>query len=382
MINNFDQIATVSITLSSAVADSTSFDNILIVGPLPAVATTVDIPDCGVYTDIEAVTDMGWVVSGEEADPVGVAALVAFSQNPRPARIFIAPIRTVTETVEGQQVTSEEPVVTTVTRAMATSGWYAVCPAGVSSSQIALLAAYIEAQEKMMVYTDNDFFSSTGKDANTTSVANTYYRSVAVFGKENSAQLADNVPEANAYANVAFACAWLANRSGSETAAFKAIAGIKAGDFSATEITNLDNGRCNYINEIGGKIVTMLGKTLAGEWCDIIRFRDWLKNDIQVAVANIFLTTPKVPYTDAGIALIQNAIETSLRRGQENGGIMENEYDDDGNETVGFVVRVPAANSIPDSDKAARRLTGITFSARLAGAIHFASITGTVSYSI
>ena len=376
MSNSFDQIATVSITIASAVADTTSFDNILIVGPMPKVAPSTAPAACGVYTDIDSVTKAGWVAFGTDADPVGVAAAVAFSQNPRPAKIYIAPI----QVSDG----AAEPVVTTVTRAMATSGWYMVCPVGVADAQLALLAAYIETQEKMMCYTETAFFDAVtnGKAANTTTIANTYYRTYAVYGKESSTQTSANMEEANKYANVAFACAWLSFESGSETAAFKEIRGINAGDFSTTEISAMDTGNCNYITEIGGKIVTMIGKTLAGEWCDIIRFRDWLKNDMQVAVANIFLTTAKVPYTDAGIALIQNAITSSLRRGQDRGGIMETEYDDDGNELRGYVVNVPRASEILDTDRAARRLTGITFRARLAGAIHFADIRGTVAYSL
>lgn len=379
MSNSFDQIATVSITIASAAVDSTSFDNILLVGALPAVAPATAPSDCEAYEDIQAVADAGWAISGDDADPIGKAAAMAFSQNPRPSKIYIAPIKTTTV----NEQTQSESVVDTVTRAMNTSGWYMVCPVGVSDADVESLAEYIETQEKMMCYTDTSFFEIVGsKAANKTAVANTYYRSVGVYGKNSSSQTTVSMSDANKYANIAFACAWLANRSGSETAAFKEVHGIEPGDFSTIEIGRFDTGNCNYITEIGGKIVTMIGKTLAGEWCDIIRFRDWLKNDMQVAVANIFLTTTKVPYTDAGIALIQNAIEASLRRGQENGGIMENEYDDDGNETLGFAVKVPAANKISDADRASRRLTGITFNARLAGAIHFAEIKGTVAYSL
>ena len=126
----------------------------------------------------------------------------------------------------------------------------------------------------------------------------------------------------------------------------------------------------------------VLGKVLAGEWMDIIRFRDWLKNEIQVSAAKVFLNRAKVPYTDVGISLIQNAVEAALRRGQENEGIMEDEYDDDGNETLGFLVAAPKANSIPDVERQSRKLSGITFRARLAGAIHFTEIKGTVAYSL
>ena len=45
------------------------------------------------------------------------------------------------------------------------------------------------------------------------------------------------------------------------------------------------------------------GKTGGGEWIDVIRFRDWLQNDMQVRVVNLLIVNPKIPYTDNGIGL-------------------------------------------------------------------------------
>jgi hypothetical protein len=144
----------------------------------------------------------------------------------------------------------------------------------------------------------------------------------------------------------------------------------------------LETESLSYFVTIGGKNISMIGKVLSGEWCDIIRFRDWLKNDMQVRVANLFLTLPKVPFTDEGISLVQNAMEASLKSGQEKGGICETEYDDEGNETLGYSVTVPTAASMSDSEKASRKLTGCTFNAKLAGAIHFVELKGTLAYSL
>jgi hypothetical protein len=182
--------------------------------------------------------------------------------------------------------------------------------------------------------------------------------------------------------NVAFAVAWLANESGSETAAFKKMYSVTPGELSTSDTKALETECISYFTTVGGKNISMIGKVLAGEWCDIIRFRDWLKNDMQVRVVNLFLTLPKVPFTDDGIALVQNAMEASLKSGQEKGGIADTEYDSDGNETPGYTVTVPLASSLSDSEKASRKLTGCTFKARLAGAIHFAELKGTLAYSL
>ena len=58
----------------------------------------------------------------------------------------------------------------------------------------------------------------------------------------------------------------------------------------------------NYFITVGNKNITMNGKVVGDEWADIIRFRDWLKNDMQVRVVNLFIARPKIPYTDSGIS--------------------------------------------------------------------------------
>ena len=66
------------------------------------------------------------------------------------------------------------------------------------------------------------------------------------------------------------------------------------------------------------------------------------------------------------------------RKGQKQGGIADTEYDEDGNEIVGFTTSVPTAASVSDADKAARTLKGCKFTARLAGAIHLVEVSGTL----
>ena len=79
MSKNYDQIATVDIDIATPIVDDTSFDNLLIMGPAPKGESQA--PDVGVYSSITEVEDAGFVTSGVGADPVGVAARVAFSQS-------------------------------------------------------------------------------------------------------------------------------------------------------------------------------------------------------------------------------------------------------------------------------------------------------------
>ena len=122
------------------------------------------------------------------------------------------------------------------------------------------------------------------------------------------------------------------------------------------------------------------GKVKAGEWIDVIRFRDWLENDMRVRVANVLLSNPKIPYTDSGIALIRTAMVSSLMQGQQNGGISETTIATDGTLIPGYAVSVPSAASISAADKAARVLNNCRFEAYLSGAIHAVKIIGYLSY--
>lgn len=155
MSKNYDMIATVDIDLETPLVDNTSFSNLLIVGPLPKVAPEKAPPKIGAYSSIDEVIEAGWETSGDGADPVGVAAQVAFGQSPTPTTIYIAPIQTVTTSAsddDGEAIADPESAVETLRRAMGTSGWYVVCTAGVDKAEYESIAAYIETQRKMFVY--------------------------------------------------------------------------------------------------------------------------------------------------------------------------------------------------------------------------------------
>lgn len=377
---NYDLIATVDIDIKSPIVDDASFDNLLIVGPSPSVAPTTAPPDFGAYRSLDEVTDAGWDLT---TDAVAKAAQVAFSQTPRPNTIYIAPIKgtdTVTEG-EGASATTVVSPMLAIARAIDSAKWYVLCTAGVDESWYDDIARFIEAYDKMFVYTE-----TAALRTGTPAVDTIYNRSVGVFGMENgtqtTAQLIAAEHDANLFINVAFTARWLNYQPGSETTAFKTLTSIYPGEFTSTQLAALADGNLNYFITVGNKNITMNGKTRSGEWCDVIRFRDWLKNDMQVRVVIPFIVNTKIPYTDEGIAVIHNAMIASLKRGQVMGGICRDEFDEDGNRIPGFATSVPLASSLTSSERASRKLTGCKFKARIAGAIHFAEIKGSLTYEL
>jgi hypothetical protein len=127
--------------------------------------------------------------------------------------------------------------------------------------------------------------------------------------------------------------------------------------------------------------LTNPGKVVAGEWIDVIRFRDWLKDTIQTNLTQMMINRDKVPYTDAGIQLCVNNLRKSLKNGQDVGGIAPNELDDAGETIPGFVVTFPRSSDLSANVKASRVLE-LGFSARLAGAIHAVEISGALAYEL
>ena len=379
---NYDLIATVDIDIKSPIVDDTSFDNLLIVGPSPSTPPVTAPPDFGAYRSLDEVTDAGWSLSAH--DPVAEAAQVAFAQTPRPNTIYIAPVKT-TDTVTqgtGNDATTVVTPMKAIERAIDSVKWYVLCTAGIDATWYPTIAAYIEAFDKLFVYTETGFFTNS----NTAAVGDIYNRTIGVFGMENGTQTVAQLETAghygNEYINVAFTSRWLNYEPGSETTAFKTLTSIYPAELTSTQIQNIVDADLNYFVKVGNKNITMNGKTRSGEWADVIRFRDWLKNDMQVRVVNLFIVNTKIPYTDEGIAVIHNAMIASLKRGQVKGGICRDEFDEDGNRIPGFATSVPLASSLTASERASRRLTGLKFSARIAGAIHFAEIKGSLVYEL
>ena len=364
MANNLNDIAIVNIDIAAPAVDSASFDNLLIVGLPPVTTPPNPLPAVGVYSDLSEVIEAGFVAIGDSADPIGIAARIAFSQNPKPSKIYIAAQQ------EGESM-ALEPVTDTLNRALNTAGWYMVCPAGVPENDFKNIAEWTEAQTKQFAYT---FLSETDP------VSDIYFRSQGWCGLEDDNQDIADVPVSNQYLHVAAAAKCLSHPAGEETWAFKRLAAVLPSQFSGALKKSLVDGHSNYFAQYAGRNITMNGQVRGGEWIDVIRGRDWLQNDMQLRIFNLLIMNPKIPYTNSGIAKVQNEMIASLKSAQSRQIVAENEYDEDGNLVPGFTTSVPNSMSLTATQKASRVLPDCRFSARLAGAIHVVRVDGVLTY--
>ncbi len=167
---------------------------------------------------------------------------------------------------------------------------------------------------------------------------------------------------------------------GTETWAMKELATIIPSALDTAQKIELEEKYISRFLRYGGCNVTIGGAMLAGEWIDVIRFRDWLKNEMQIRVFNAIKVNRKVPFTDAGITMIEGQMIAALEKGQELGGINDTEYDEDGKELPGYTVTVPRASDLTEAERKSRRLTGCKYTARLSGAIHAVEIEGFLTF--
>lgn len=250
--------------------------------------------------------------------------------------------------------------------------FYGIAMASRADADILAMANWAEANNKLFgtcVSGSDVLDGSDNTDIASQLMLNNFYRTFSFYHED-----------ANDYPEVAVMSRCFTAVPGSETWANKRLAGVKVDPLTETQFIVLRNKNVNTFEKFRNLSLTQTGKVAAGEWIDVIRFRDWLAEEIKVNVLNVLVNNEKVPYTDAGIAIIEGAIRQSLRQGQVNGGIAPVEYDEEGNKNLGYTVTVPLAANISANQKASRILTDVKFTARLAGAIHVVEITGSLTY--
>ena len=197
-----------------------------------------------------------------------------------------------------------------------------------------------------------------------------YYRTFGFYCGSADGYEADEQPAENKYLALAAMAKCFGYDPGTETWNLKELATIVPSALSTNQKKELEEQKINTFRRYGGANVTFGGYTLAGEWIDVIRFRDWLEAEMQIRVFNVLKKNRKVPYTDGGIGLVEGAMESTLKDAQDIGGIAPDSFDENDKKIPGYQVFVPLAASLTEEQRKSRKLPGCHFTARLAGAIH------------
>ncbi|GED69392.1 hypothetical protein BRE01_30940 [Brevibacillus reuszeri] len=235
--------------------------------------------------------------------------------------------------------------------------WYFLVSTSGLVTDITAIADVIE-QNNSRQY----FFSTSSKEDLATIKAKKYTRTTGFYHTTT-----DNYPEA----------AWLGVAAsadvGSITWKFKTLKGITPLDIDTTELNEIHNlGANTYVTKAGDD-VTSEGKTVSGEYIDIIHARDYLVFSIQYAIQKLLNRSPKVRFDNTGIAQLEGETRTILKRADLNGMIA---HDADGQAL--FSTSFKGRDEVDPADREKREYNHGKFRFELAGAIHAAAIKGTI----
>jgi len=241
--------------------------------------------------------------------------------------------------------------------------WYCLILDSSGKAEIEAVASVIETAPKlfMAVSNDEDILSASTTDVASVLQDNNYARTALLWH-----QHPDDGPEAG------WAGGLLPKDPGSVTWKFKTIAGsiVTSPDLSPSEVSSLEGKNGNSYRLRQGVSMTAQGTTGSGEFIDITRFIDFLKARIQERVFFSLASLDKVPFTDQGIAIIENDLRAVLNLGIRVGGLSNDPEP---------TITVPKAADVDPIDKNNRLLPDVDFQATLAGAIHAVEINGRLS---
>lgn len=350
---NVDRITQVFIALKTAGVRKRSFSDLALIDFHSG-------PDrVSIITESDELLDVAYGLT--TTSDLYRAAQVAFSQTPAIARLYILK-RIAPETIDASLAAC----------ASANNEWYAFAPVAHAESDLLLAAAWGEANNKLHLtcISDVDVTSTSGQEPATALKQGNFFRTAWWY----------NI-DPNQFPEVAIAAKKFTTLPGGDTWANVMLAAVTAPPMSETAYANITAKNGNTFEMFNGDVsMTQNGVTAAGEWIDVIRFRDWLCEEMRVSGFDNFIDN-RIPYTDEGIAIFRQSMEKTLDLGRDRGGIAPPEKDPLTNRIIpSYTVSVPAAANVTVSDKRARFLRDMKFTARLAGAIHAIQINGTLTY--
>lgn len=249
---------------------------------------------------------------------------------------------------------------------LANNDWYGLITAYNSKAYVVAAAEWVESNKKL--YAAGSIDSTIARDAESvaTDVAHT------LKGSAYARSFVVHHPSNDEFADAAEMARFFAVAPGGETWRMKTLSGPTGEAYTDTEQTNMKAKYAHFYYELGGDVnaVGGDGKTASGEYVDVTRFLDWYESELQADLVDLALNLDKIPFTNAGIDMVEARVRKMNKRGIAAGGIREGTDE----------VEAPDVADVDDSDRAARELPDVNSSFELAGAIHH--ITVNVSASV
>lgn len=158
--------------------------------------------------------------------------------------------------------------------------------------------------------------------------------------------------------------------------AYKKGPGIATADLSSSQVNALLACGGNAFISVAGNTMFFNGRMADGTWFDSVQGVEWLTQKVRLNVFNLFYTsTTKIPWTDTGVAMVNQQVTLALELAKTNGLIAPG-YDNEGTfYPEGYKV-ISTPLELLQSQKGERIWEGTSFIAIGSGAIQGAVITG------
>lgn len=299
-----------------------------------------------IYTDLDALIDDGF----DTDSFVYKAVQLAFSQSPRPKKIVVS---------GGTVATGGYVTKITNTRAAYNQFLFLVTDA-TADADIEAIAAYVQAQELFYGVTVEDLVEKGELIERLKELG--YTRTMVLFNENTT----NTVPEAG----------WIgrfgSEPAGSNTWVMKPITGLLPSELTEAQKQYLEDNNVSWLESYEGDdnvVSARAGKVSEGEWIDVMLGVQWITTRMREAVYNVLRNQRKVGMSNEGLALIESAIRQVLDRAVSMGILASSPQ---------YTLTLPDILAMTPQERNSRRVSGITFRARLEGAIHFVDIVGTV----
>lgn len=240
--------------------------------------------------------------------------------------------------------------------------WYGLVWTERDSDLVEQMAAYIQATRKIFV--------SSSSDANIYSAVSTTDIAAVFQAESYTRTMVSYNGDTDEYGDAAVFGKMFTYEPGEATIAYKTLSSVTPDSLTTTQRNAIFDKNANTYERGQGVNVYRKGTMASGLFMDNRISIDWLQAQIEEKVYELLVTSPKVPYTDAGIAMVENVLRRVLQNALAKGVIADD---------PAFTVTVPVASAVSSSDRSTRTLRNIVWTARLAGAIQTVDIQGTLS---
>lgn len=158
--------------------------------------------------------------------------------------------------------------------------------------------------------------------------------------------------------------------AGTETVLYKQVKSIVPDNIGSQMKKVLDDKNYTFFTTVHKKDITMgASKVGFGEWVDVMYATCWLDARLAERIFGVVLNSGKIPYTNKGLEKIAAEVRAVLSEARDIGILADDSP---------IVVNVPDATLLSSVKRNSRVADGITFEARLAGAIHKVQVNGVV----